>query len=68
MDRKWAVVATALIVGFLVFVPVVPYSTRPPSNCVFCPADLGIDYASVTYLLLGIGAYHTVWGTFVLSL
>ena len=68
MSRKLAIAVAALIVAFIFFVPVVPHSTRPSSNCVFCPVDLGIDYASVTYVFLRVGTYHTVWGTFVLNL
>jgi len=68
MSRKLVIAMTALIMAFIFIVPVVPHSTRPSTNCVFCPVDLGIDYASVTYVLLGVGVYHTVWGTIVLKL
>jgi hypothetical protein len=59
------VVAAAL---FLLLVPIVPKTTPSISNCIYCPAYLGIDNTSITYWLLGMGVYHTIWGTFGLSL
>jgi hypothetical protein len=60
------VVAGAVVLFVFAFlVPVVPYSGHLPANCEFCPPVLGIDYASTTYVLLGFGVYHTLYGAFV---
>ena len=57
--------AIIAVAAFVFFVPAVPHSN--PSNCVFCPAYYRVDYTAVTWVLFGVGAYHTVWGTFGLT-
>ncbi|MGP8124454.1 MAG: hypothetical protein ACLQEQ_01085 [Nitrososphaerales archaeon] len=66
--RKWVAVVAVAIALFVLFVPVVHEALPQHSNCVYCPAELGIDYSSIGYVLFGIRVYHTVWGAFVLSL
>ena len=68
MKLRRIAMVIAVIVFLLFFVPVVPVAASSQGTCVFCPVNRGVDYQSVTYAYLGIGVYHTAWGTFGFAL
>jgi hypothetical protein len=55
-------ISVVAIISFVFLIPMVPASAAQGA-CVFCPNNHGVDYASIGYLYLGVGAFHTASGS-----